>query len=82
MLSDMRFMSLVAHRFGRLEFLNICCCFLQAGALEKNQNKYSLSHISAAASGWAGWALAHPEFGSLVNPITTKGERLCPPHYC
>ena len=23
---------------------------------------------SAAASGWAGWALAHPEFGSSVNP--------------
>ena len=28
---------------------------------------------SAAASGWAGWALAHPEFWSLVNPITTRG---------
>ena len=27
---------------------------------------------SAAASGWAGWALAHPEFGSLVNPIPTR----------
>ena len=30
-------------------------------------------HTSAAASGWAGWALAHPEFGSSVNPITTRG---------
>ena len=29
--------------------------------------------MSAAASGWAGWALAHPEFGSSVNPITTRG---------
>ena len=28
---------------------------------------------SAAASGWAGWALAHPEFGSSVNPTTTRG---------
>ena len=28
---------------------------------------------SAAASGWAGWALAHPEFGSSVNPIITRG---------
>ena len=28
---------------------------------------------SAAASGWAGWALAHPEFRSSVNPITTRG---------
>ena len=37
---------------------------------------------SDAASGWAGWALAHPEFGSSVNPITTRGGRLCPSHYC
>ena len=28
---------------------------------------------SAATSGWAGWALAHPDFGSSVNPITTSG---------
>ena len=28
---------------------------------------------SDAASGWAGWALAHPEFGSSFNPITTSG---------
>ena len=30
-------------------------------------------HPSDAAIGWAGWALAHPEFGSSVNPITTRG---------
>ena len=35
-----------------------------------------------AARGWAGWALADPEFGSSVNPIPTRGGRLCPPHYC
>ena len=28
---------------------------------------------SDAASGRAGWALAHPEFGSSVNPNTTRG---------
>ena len=28
---------------------------------------------SDAASGWAGWALAHLEFGSSVNPISTRG---------
>jgi hypothetical protein len=28
----------------------------------------NIVHISDAASGWAGWALAHPEFGSSVNP--------------
>ena len=42
-------------------------------------NYYELYHcyiynISAAASGWAGLALAHPEFGSSVNPITTRGQ--------
>ena len=31
------------------------------------------TNSSFAASGWAGWALAHPEFGSSVNPITTRG---------
>ena len=29
--------------------------------------------FSDAASGWAGWALAHQEFGSSVNPFTTRG---------
>jgi hypothetical protein len=28
---------------------------------------------SAAASGWAGWALAHLEFESSVNPFTIRG---------
>ena len=28
---------------------------------------------SDAASGWEGWALAHPKFGRSVNPITTRG---------
>ena len=28
---------------------------------------------SDAASVWAGWALAHLDFGSSVNPITTRG---------
>ena len=32
-----------------------------------------IDQYSAAASGWAFWALAHPEFGSSVNPITTRG---------
>ena len=28
---------------------------------------------SAAASGWAGWALAQPELWSSIHPITTTG---------
>ena len=37
-------------------------------------NIYFFSFLnSAAASGWAGWDLAQPEFGSSVNPITTRG---------
>ena len=31
------------------------------------------SIFSDAASGWAGWALANPEFESSVNPTTTRG---------
>ena len=31
------------------------------------------AYYSDAASGWAGWPLAHSEFGSSVNPITTRG---------
>ena len=33
--------------------------------------------FSDAISGWARWAVAHPEFGSSVNLIPTKGGRLC-----
>ena len=46
-----------------------------------------MSYGSAAASGWSGWALAHPEFGSSVNPITTRGAdyahhiTACPPGF-
>ena len=32
----------------------------------------NILHISATASGWAEWALAHPEFGSSFNP-TPRG---------
>ena len=31
------------------------------------------TNYSDVASGRAGWALAHPEFESSVNPITTRG---------
>jgi hypothetical protein len=30
--------------------------------------------------GGAGGAMASPEFGRSVNPISTKGGRLCPPN--
>ena len=29
----------------------------------------------------AGCAMAHPNFGRSVNPISTRGDRLCPPNY-
>ena len=44
-------------------------------------------HTSDAASGWAGWALAHLEFWSSVNPITSRGVdyalpiTACPPGF-
>ena len=47
----------------------------------------TLLHYSDAASGLAGWALAHPEFGSSVNPIPTREAdyahhiTACPPGF-
>ena len=35
----------------------------------------------AVVSGGARGALAPPEFENSVNPIPTRGGRLCPPHY-
>ena len=32
-----------------------------------------MSFCGDAASGWAEWALAYPEFGSSINSITTRG---------
>ena len=31
--------------------------------------------------GCAGCAMAHLDFGRSVNPISTRGDRLCPPNY-
>ena len=31
--------------------------------------------------GCAGCAMAHPDFDRSVGPISTKGDRLCPPNY-
>ena len=49
----------------------------------------NMMHESDAASRWAGWALVHPEFGSSVNPIPTRGQIIsttllvagCPPGF-
>ena len=30
--------------------------------------------------GWVGWVIAHPGYGSSVNPISTRGRSLYPPH--
>ena len=29
----------------------------------------------------AGCAMTHPDLGRSVNPISTRGDRLCPPNY-
>ena len=48
---------------------------------------FKLVEASDAASGWAGWALAHPELGNSVNPVITRGADFahritdCPPGF-
>ena len=38
-----------------------------------HHSMYIVHKHSDAVSGWAGWALAHLEFGRSVSPITTRG---------
>ena len=40
----------------------------------------TFSHRGVVPAGAWG-AMATPDFGRSVNPISTKGDRLCPPHY-
>ena len=37
--------------------------------------------IRPVVPGCAGHAMAHPDFGRSVNPISTRENRLCPPNY-
>ena len=41
----------------------------------------SLLWARPVVPGCAGCAMAHPDFGRSVNPISTRGDRLCPPNY-
>ena len=36
--------------------------------------------IRPVVPGCAGCAKTHPDFGRSVNPISTRGDRLCPPN--
>ena len=62
----------VEHFF--LTFWMVCCA--HTANWPKSEEK-SRPVVPACA----GCARAHPDFGRSVNPISTKGDRLCPPHY-
>ena len=40
-----------------------------------------LGEVAPVIPGCAGCAMAHPDFGRSVNPISTRGDRLRPPNY-
>ena len=40
-----------------------------------------LNNSRGVVPGGTGGAMAHPDFGRSVNPISTRGDRLCPPNY-
>ena len=47
--------------------------------LEANKNISTPQYlVRGRGTGWAGWAITHPGFGRSVNPISTRGARLCP----
>ena len=45
-------MSSAAHQFGLVEFWisNICCCFLQAGTVEKSKQIFKIRHVQILMS--------------------------------
>ena len=47
--------------------------------LAKKERGYLLFTIRPVVPEGAGLAMAPPDFGRSVNPISTKGGRLCPP---
>ena len=57
------------------------CLFCIFNSPKKRTKQFNFSTISDAVREWAGWALAHLEFGRSINPIPTKRGRLCPLHY-
>ena len=65
-----------------LALLLICLQLCQHALVYKSPLANPILYFSDAVSGWAGWTIAHPEFGGTVNPIPTRWGRLCPPHYC
>ena len=50
------------------------CYFHKKIDKPETETDSELHLCSDAASGWAGWALAFPEFGSSVNPIPTRRQ--------
>ena len=52
--------------------------WLYDGKVAQNMKRFSLRPV---IPGCAGCAMAHPDFGRSADPISTKGDRLCPPNY-
>ena len=69
--------------------IRICHKIHDKGTMSKFQHKLlsfkvglTLAKNSDAASGWAGWAFAHPKFGVTVNPNQTRGADYAHCIYC
>ena len=78
MITNFKIHQILASSISRKESLDIL--FKKKKKMHGKENV--MSHCSDVARGWAGWALAYPEFGSSVNPIPTGEDRLCPPQFC
>ena len=73
MLRDLTYPILSVTRFLPMNF-----CFSNE---PKPKQWFGLYTNRAVVPGCAGCAMAHPDFGRSVNPISTRGDRLCPPNY-
>ena len=74
--------------FFPFAFQNACPFLAEIQPYNAHLTKKSMHGLcSDAASRWAEWALAHPEFGSSVNPTPSRGadyahhSTACPPGF-
>ena len=49
--------------------------------ISDSHNSTRLTVVKIAANTGLSSLGVHPDFGRSVNPISTRGDRLCPPNY-
>ena len=51
---------------------------LSGNSRKTKENSVNIAHNRDVGDGWAGWVIIQSGCGRSVNPISTRGGRLCP----